>query len=298
MSNLTVQQQNNLDSIKGLLSSADIASKIQEMIGRKPDSYITSVMQAVESNSMLVNCTPESIKGAVLTSCSMNLPLNNNLGLAYLVPFKGSVQLQVGYKGFIQLAQRTGQIRSINAIAVYDTDTEESVLKRLTSLIPQKVSGEVIGYVARLETITGFEAHVTMTTDELWEHAYKYSQTYKAAQNKGQTYSVWHQNFDAMAKKTVIKALMKYCPLSVELQTAIESDQGVIGDNGSISYPDNEIKDVTPQSKPTLTDAQVEKAIAKIRNKDSTFESLNNTYQLTEEQYEHVKHQIEVVVNG
>lgn len=287
MSNLTVQQQNNLDSIKGLLSSADIASKIQEMIGRKPDSYITSVMQAVESNSMLVNCTPESIKGAVLTSCSMNLPLNNNLGLAYLVPFKGSVQLQVGYKGFIQLAQRTGQIRSINAIAVHNTDTEESVLKRLTSLIPQKVSGEVIGYVARLETITGFEAHVTMTTDELWEHAYKYSQTYKSAQNKGQTYSVWHQNFDAMAKKTVIKALMKYCPLSVELQTAIESDQGVIGDNGSISYPDNEIKDVTPQARQINDDefARMEQAVKDKRLKKS--DALNESvYALTEEQYE------------
>lgn len=217
----------------------------------------------------------------------MNLPLNNNLGLAYLVPFKGSVQLQVGYKGFIQLAQRTGQIRSINAIAVHDTDTEESVLKRLTSLIPQKASGEVIGYVARLETITGFEAHVTMTTEELWEHAYKYSQTYKAAQNKGQTYSVWHQNFDAMAKKTVIKALMKYCPLSVELQTAIESDQGVIGDNGSISYPDNEIKDVTPQARQINSDefARMEQAVKDKRLKKS--DALNESvYALTEEQYE------------
>jgi len=290
VSNLTVQQQSNLSQIKGMLSSQDISAKIQEMIGRKSDSYITSVMQVIESNNLLVNCTPESITGAVLTSCSMNLPLNNNLGLAYLVPFKGSVQLQVGYKGFIQLAQRTGQIKSINAISVYDTDTEESVLKRLTSLIPQKISGQVIGYVARLETITGFQAHVTMTVDELWEHAAKYSQTYKSAQSQNKTYSVWHQNFDAMSKKTVIKALMKYCPLSVELQKAMESDQGVIGSDGNISYPDNEIKDVV-QAKQTLTDAQVEKAIIKIKSGQSTLENLDSLYILTEEQYSHIQHQ-------
>lgn len=287
MSNLTVQQQNNLSQIKGMLSSQDISAKIQEMIGRKSDSYITSVMQVIESNSLLVNCTPESITGAVLTSCSMNLPLNNNLGLAYLVPFKGSVQLQVGYKGFIQLAQRTGQIKSINAIAVYDTDTEESVLKRLTSLIPQKISGQVIGYVARLETITGFQAHVTMTTDELWEHAAKYSQTYKSAQSQNKTYSVWHQNFDAMSKKTVIKALMKYCPLSVELQKAMESDQGVIGSDGNISYPDNEMRDVTPQAR-QINDDEFERMVQAVKDKRlKKQDALNESvYALTEFQYE------------
>lgn len=287
MSNLTVQQQQNLTAINSALKSPDIYTKIQEMLGRKPDSYITSVMQVLESNTMLASVNADSITGAVFTACAMNLPLNNNLGLAYIVPFKGSAQLQVGYKGFIQLAQRTGQIKSINAIAVYDTDNDETVLKRLTSLIPQKVNGNVIGYTARLETITGFVAHVTMTNDELWEHAYKYSQTYKSAQNKGQTYSVWHQNFDAMAKKTVIKALMKYCPLSVELQTAIESDQGVIGENGNISYPDNDMKDVTPQAR-KVSDAKfpdMENAVksGKLKKEDALNPEL---YELTEYQYE------------
>lgn len=287
MSNLTVQQQQNLSVISSTLKSPDIYAKIQEMLGRKPDSYITSVMQVLESNAMLANVNADSITGAVFTACAMNLPLNNNLGLAYIVPFKGAAQLQVGYKGFIQLAQRTGQIRSINAIAVHDSDTEESVLKRLTSLIPQKVSGEVIGYVARLETITGFTAHVTMTKDELWEHAYKYSQTYKSAQNQGKNYSVWHQNFDAMAKKTVIKALMKYCPLSVELQAAIEGDQAVINGDGAISYPDNEMKDITPQAR-QINDDEFERMInavksGKLKKEDALNEKV---YALTEYQFE------------
>lgn len=240
MSNLTVQQKQNLLTIKSTLNSASIYSRIQEMLGRKPDSYITSVMQVVSSNNMLANIDAESITGAVFTACALNLPLNNNLGLAYIVPFKGSAQLQIGYKGFIQLAQRTGQIKTINAIAVYDTDTEDSIRTRLTALMPQKAEGNIIGYVARLETITGFEAHVSMTNEELKQHALKYSQTYKAAESKNQNYSVWHQNFDAMSKKTVIKALMKYCPMSVELQKAVEFDQSVIDQDGNASYADNQ----------------------------------------------------------
>ena len=289
MSNLVAQNQ-NLVAIETTLKSPDIYSKIQEMLGRKPDSYITSVMQVLASNSMLAGVNADSITGAVFTACAMNLPLNNNLGLAYIVPFKGAAQLQVGYKGYLQLAQRTGQIESINAIAVYDTDTEESVLSRLTSLIPKKVTGNVIGYTARLKTVTGFVAVVTMTSDELWEHAYKYSQTYKSAQNQGKNYSVWHQNFDAMAKKTVLKALMKYCPMSVELQKAMESDQGVINQDGGISYPDNEIKDVL-QAKQALSDSQVEKAIIKIKSGQSTLENLDSLYTLTDEQYSHIQHQ-------
>ena len=286
MSNLVAQNQ-NLVTIESTLKSPDIYAKIQEMLGRKPDSYITSVMQVLSSNSMLAGVNTDSITGAVFTACAMNLPLNNNLGLAYIVPFKGAAQLQVGYKGYLQLAQRTGQIESINAIAVYDTDTEESVLSRLTSLIPKKVTGNVIGYTARLKTVTGFVAVVTMTSDELWEHAYKYSQTYKAAENKGQNYSVWHQNFDAMAKKTVLKALMKYCPMSVELQTAIESDQGVINQDGAISYPDNEIKDVVQQAR-VISDAKfpdMENAVksGKLKKDDALNPSI---YALTEYQYE------------
>lgn len=287
MSNLTAQQSQSLQSLKKALNADSVKNRIQEMLGRKPDSYITSVLQVVGSNNMLINVDAESITGAVFTACALNLPLNNNLGLAYIVPFKGSAQLQIGYKGFIQLAQRTGQIKSINAIAVHDSDTEESIKKRLTSLIPQKVTGEIIGYVARLETITGFEASVTMTVEEIKEHAFKYSQTYKSAESKGQTYSVWHQNFDAMAKKTVIKGLMKYCPMSVELQQALESDQGVINSEGEIKYADNDgIKDVTPARQ--LDDEEFSRMVKALKSGNLKKEDALNekVYALNEFQYE------------
>lgn len=282
MSNLTVQQKQNLMTIKNTLNSDSIKARIQEMIGRKPDSYITSVMQVVSSNNMLANVDAESITGAVFTACALNLPLNNNLGLAYIVPFKGSAQLQVGYKGFIQLAQRTGQIKSINAIAVYDTDTEDSAHARLTSLIPKKVEGQIIGYVARLETITGFVAHVTMTSEELEQHADKYSQTYKSAKSKGQTCSVWHQNWDAMCKKTVIKALMKYCPMSVELNRALESDQGVINQDGGVTYVDN-MRDVQATPKLPINDEGFQNLINQYNN-NAIERSYFDGYELTQEQ--------------
>lgn len=288
MSNLTVQQKQNLVTIKNTLNSTSIYNRIQEMLGRKPDSYITSVMQVVSSNNMLANVDAESITGAVFTACALNLPLNNNLGLAYIVPFKGSAQLQIGYKGFIQLAQRTGQIKTINAIAVYDTDTEDSIRTRLTALMPQKVEGNIIGYVARLETITGFEAHISMTNEELKQHAFKYSQTYKAAESKNQNYSVWHQNFDAMSKKTVIKALMKYCPMSVELQKAVEFDQSVIDQDGNAVYADNQ-EDQKPAAR-LISEEDFPNFIAAIESgKLSKEHALNpDVYALTEEQQNQV----------
>lgn len=285
MSNLTVQQKQNLVNVKNVLNSDSVKARIQEMLGRKPDAYITSVLQVLSSNAMLADVNAETITGAVFTACALNLPLNNNLGLAYIVPFKGSAQLQIGYKGFIQLAHRTGQIKSINAIAVYDTDTKESALKRLTSILPQKVQGNVIGYVARLETITGFEAHVSMTNEELEAHADKYSQTYKSAKSKGKTYSVWHQNWDAMCKKTVIKGLMKYCPMSVELNQALESDQGVINQNGDIDYADNkeDIRTVNAEKVPAERFEEFLNAIES--NNLSKEQALNpEVFDLTDEQ--------------
>lgn len=285
MSNLTVQQKQNLVNVKNVLNSDSVKARIQEMLGRKPDAYITSVLQVLSSNAMLADVNAETITGAVFTACALNLPLNNNLGLAYIVPFKGSAQLQIGYKGFIQLAQRTGQIKSINAIAVYDTDTEESALKRLTSILPQKVQGNVIGYVARLETITGFEAHVSMTNEELEAHADKYSQTYKSAKSKGKTYSVWHQNWDAMCKKTVIKGLMKYCPMSVELNQALESDQGVINQDGDIDYVDNK-DDMRTVNAEKVPHERFEEFLNAIENNSLSKEQALNpeVFDLTDEQ--------------
>lgn len=288
VSNLTVQQQQNMQLIKKTLTSSSVQKRIEEMIGRKSDSFITSVLQVVASNGLLAQSTPESVIGAVYTACALNLPLNNNLGFAYIVPFKGNASFQMGYKGFIQLAQRTGQIKRIGAVAVYDGDSEDDVKSRLTSLIPKNPVGEIIGYSAYLETVTGFEAIHVMTIEELKSHAMKYSQTYK----KG--FGVWKDNFDAMAKKTVIKLLIsKYAPMSVELQKAVENDQAVVNfdeeGNETISYPDNEMRDITPQAE-VVPDERFQEFMNAIEAGNLTKEhALNESvYALTDEQRKQV----------
>lgn len=237
MSNLTV---------KGFFNSEIAQQKLQELVGKNASSFATSVLQVVNSNDMLAKSDPATVFTAACMAATLNLPINNSLGFAYIVPFNNrkagrvEAQFQLGYKGFVQLAQRTGQFKRINACPIYDGDTEESIYERLTAFLPkQPPSNNKIGYVAYFSLINGFEAHLSMTMQEIEAHAKKYSQSYKSG------YGIWKDNFDAMAQKTVIKLLLsKQAPLSIDtpLAQAVEADQAVIRDvNGYqvFDYEDN-----------------------------------------------------------
>ena len=207
--------------------------KLIELLGKNAQSFATSVLQVVNSNDMLKNADPQTVFSAACMAATLNLPINNNLGFAYIVPFRNNkanrteAQFQLGYKGFIQLAQRSGQFKRINACATYSDDTEQTVYERLTSLLPKKPIGQITGYIAYFQLLNGYEAHLAMSIEELNAHSQKYSQTAK----KG--FGVWKDNFDAMAQKTVIKLLLsKQAPLSIDtpLATAVQADQAVIHD--------------------------------------------------------------------
>ena len=207
--------------------------KLIELLGKNAQSFATSVLQVVNSNDMLKNADPQTVFSAACMAATLNLPINNNLGFAYIVPFRNNkanrteAQFQLGYKGFIQLAQRSGQFKRINACATYSDDTEQTVYERLTSLLPKKPTGQITGYIAYFQLLNGYEAHLAMSIEELNAHSQKYSQTAK----KG--FGVWKDNFDAMAQKTVIKLLLsKQAPLSIDtpLATAVQADQAVIHD--------------------------------------------------------------------
>ena len=209
MSNLTPKQFLNQDFAK---------QKMQELMGKNAASFATSVLQVVNSNDMLAKADSQTIFSAACMAATLNLPINNSLGFAYIVPFRNNkanrveAQFQLGYKGFIQLAQRTGQFKRINACATYSNDTEQSVYERLTSFLPKPPQGELTGYIAYFQLLNGYEAHLAMTLDELKQHASKYSQSY----TKG--YGVWADNFDAMAQKTIKQnaLLLKWtCPMTV-----------------------------------------------------------------------------------
>lgn len=223
-------------SIKGLLDREDVQQRFQEMLGDRSRAFMVSALQVVNSNSYLKKADPMSIYQGVVLAATLDLPLNNNLGFAYLVPYRGQAQFQIGYKGFIQLALRSGQFKTISASEI-----------RKGQLVSQNPltgfefdfsveGGEIIGYASYFELINGFNKTFFMTLDEVKAHAKKYSQSYQRGSG------VWKDDFDSMANKTVLKLLLsKYAPLSVEMQKAIIYDQGIVKENGGVDYVDNTI---------------------------------------------------------
>ncbi|OEH66801.1 MAG: recombinase [Psychrobacter sp. B29-1] len=232
----------NAIAIKAYMNGQGVQRKLEELLGERKDVFLTSALQVVNGNKALQNASPESIFGAVVTAATLNLPINDNLGFAYIVPFKGQASFQMGYKGFVQLAQRSGQFKRISACKTYSGDTEQSVYERLTAFLTKEPKGEVTGYIAYFQLLNGFEAHLAMTNKEMASHAGQYSQSFK----KG--YGVWKDNFEAMAQKTVLKLLLsKQAPLSIvpTLAEAVQADQAIIRDvNGQQSY---EYADNQPQ---------------------------------------------------
>lgn len=190
---------------------------------------------------MLQDADPQSVYMSAMTSASLWLPVNPNLWFAYILPYKNKdwtvAQFQLGYKGFIQLAQRSGQFKTISASPVYEGQlVEENPLTWYVFDWKNKKSDSIVGYAWYFALINWFEKTIFMSVEELKKHGKKYSQTYK------KWFGLWETDFDAMATKTVIKLLLsKFAPLSVEMQTAMIVDQWVIkGDSlEDIEYLDN-----------------------------------------------------------
>lgn len=212
--------------IKDLVHNEEFIKKAQDTLGSGTQQFMSSILTLVNSDKLLAGCNSYELYNCCLMAAALKLPFNKDLGQAWIVPFGGKPQLQIGWKGFVQLAQRSGEFKKINA-----TDVKEGEIKSIDRLSgdiefewiqddAKRIEANTIGYAAYFELRSGFEKTLYMTKSELEAHAKKYSQTYK----KG--YGVWKDNFDAMAKKTVIKLLLnRYAPLSVDMQKAIELDQ-------------------------------------------------------------------------
>ena len=240
MSNLTTT--NTTQSLGGLLQNPKTTDRLKEILGKRASTFSTSVLQIYNSNALLKNCEPQSILNAALIATTLELPINNSLGMAYIVPYGNKAQLQLGYRAFIQLAQRSGQFKRINTTDV--RAGEIKVNNRLTGEIEfewleDREGKEVVGYVSFFELLNGYSHTLYMTKSEVEAHAKKYSQTYKKYGT-----GLWKDEFDSMAKKTVLKLLLsKFAPLSVEMQRAEIADQSVIndydGDTIDVDYVDN-----------------------------------------------------------
>lgn len=230
---------------KDFFARTDVRQKFEEMLGKRAPQFITSVLQIANSNELLSKADPISIYNSAALAATLDLPLNNNLGFAYIVPYNAKqkdnsykmvAQFQMGYKGFIQLAQRSGQFKTISATPIYEGQLVE--MNPLTGFVFDfsKKGEKVIGYAAYFALINGFEKTLYMTNEEVQKHASKFSQTYK----KG--FGLWKDEFDSMATKTVLKLLLaKFAPLSVEMQKAVLTDQAIIKDDtgSEVEYTDH-----------------------------------------------------------
>ena len=256
MSNEITKQSNTLSA---LLQKDATKTRLEEILGKRSSTFATSLIQIVNSTDALKKCEPVSVLNAALVATTLDLPINNQLGLAYIIPYGQSATIQLGYRAYIQLAQRSGQFKKINVTEVREGEIIEN--DRLTGDIKfewnntsKRESLPVVGYVAYFELLNGYSHTLYMSKDETNAHAKKYSQTFKKFGS-----GLWKDEFDSMAKKTVLKLLLsKYAPLSVEMQKAQVADQSIIkdydgGDTIDVDYVDN-----TPTQTVTVSDEEKE----------------------------------------
>ncbi|MCK3654269.1 recombinase [Pasteurellaceae bacterium Macca] len=296
------QQQKSVSfPVKEFFDRPAIKGKIEALLNKNAGSFTTSVLQIVNSNQLLKNAVPMTVFNAALMAATLNLPLQNGLGFAYIVPYKNNntnryeAQFQLGYKGLIQLAQRSGQFQRLVAVPVYEKQllAEDPINGYEFDWKQKPEQGEKpIGYYAYFKLLNDFTAELYMTTFEIDAHAQRYSQTYRSylkKKSKGEyASSVWADNFEAMALKTVMKLLLsKQAPLSVEMQQAVLADQAVVKDaeKGEFGYPDNEIQDAE-YTKLTVSQQVFEQCKQNILNGETTLQDLcDNGYEFTQEQY-------------
>lgn len=220
--------------------------------------FIASISSAVATNQQLQQCDAGSILSGALLGEALNLSPSPQLGQYYLVPFndskKGKVaQFQLGYKGYIQLAIRSGQYKDIDVIEVREGEylgRDRLTGKHQFEFIEDEVSREgkqIIGYMAYFEYLNGFYKNIYWSKGKMQKHALEYSKAYASDVEKGTSYSFWTKDFNGMAFKTMLRQLIsKWGVMSIEMQDAINKDMSVVKEDGSYEYVDNQPTVITP----------------------------------------------------
>lgn len=193
-----------------------------------PERFTRMVLSAISVNPKLAQCTPSSFLGAMMSAAQLGLEPNTPLGQAYLIPYKNrgvdEVQFQIGYKGLIDLAYRSGEVELVQAHIVYENDDftlEYGLEPKLVHKPADRDRGEPIKVYAMFKTKSGGYGFDVMSMDEVRRHAEKYSQAYKSG------FSPWKSNFEEMAKKTVLKRVLKYAPLKSDFVRAVVQDESI-----------------------------------------------------------------------
>lgn len=234
------------------LTQEAVKNQINEVIGGKNGQrFISSIVSAVNNNHQLAECKNQSILSGALLGESLKLSPSLQLGQYYLVPFKDKnkgmvAQFQLGYKGYIQLAVRSGYYRKLNVVAIKEGELikfnplTEEIDVRLIEDEDIRENTPTIGYYAMFEYTNGFRKAIYWSKARMENHAKKYSAGYSRDLQRGTQYTFWSKDFDAMAYKTMLRQLIsKWGIMSIDMQNAVESDMAVINEDGSKDYVEN-----------------------------------------------------------
>lgn len=236
----------NLKRFNQMIVHPNTDAYLTSVLAERKGEFINNLTAVVANDAKLQACEPVTLMYAALKATALRLPLDPNLGQAYIIPYKNNrerkteAQFQIGWKGFIQLAIRSGQFQAINT-----TDIREGELKGYDLMTgevqvqaaPDRENKPVIGYLAYFKLTNGFAKSLYMSAEEIEQHATRYSQSYRG---KYKDSSLWATDKDAMAKKTVLKLLLnRFAPLSVDMQRAVQADQSVLHGDGKLDYVDN-----------------------------------------------------------
>lgn len=268
---LAKTQQQTPATLKSILSSDSIKNRFSELLGKKAPGFISSIINVSQSNKLLAKADPKSIISSAVVAASLDLPIDKNLGFAWIVPYGSQAQFQMGYKGFIQLALRTGQYHKLNVIEVHGNQFKS--FNRMTEELDCDFSvegnGTIVGYVCYFRLVNGFEKTVYWTIDKVKLHGKRYSKSF----NSGP----WTTDFDEMAKKTVLKnTLSKWGIMSIEMQKATISDQAVINyeeteEGETVEYIDNYTDaEIIKEDEKEKSDGKVNKIIGELNKLKET----------------------------
>lgn len=238
---LAVKPPTKMERLKAAMKSPSIQEQMANALKDNKDAFIASMIDLVSGDTKLMECEPAALIGEALKAAVLKLPVIKSLGFAWIIPYQKSKQVngqwvkfqvpqfQLGYKGYIQLAIRSGHYKYINARVVYEGQlVGEDFLTGHLEFQTAKSSDKVVGYMAHIQLHNGFSKTLFSTVDDITEHAKKYSKSYDPSKKD----NIWVAEFDAMAMKTQLRDLLaKWGILSTEMQTAI--DQDLAADNKS-----------------------------------------------------------------
>jgi len=246
-----VAKKTPMDKLKTVLNADSVKAQFQNALKENAGAFIASIIDLYGSDKYLQECDPSAVIMEALKAATLKLPINKQLGFAYIVPYKSKgvaiPQFQIGYKGYIQLAMRTGQYRFLNAGVIYEgVKVHRNILTGEITFSGEPTSEKAQGYFAYMELLNGFSKTVYMTHDEVVKHAQRYSKSYNTPN------SAWKSNFDEMAMKTVTRMLLsRYGILSTDMISALTSDRDEDIEEAVqreiVNEANQEVIDITPQ---------------------------------------------------